>query len=177
MKPLYLLLIFYALFITGLGDALELAFTTIIPGVGIVIGMPLDVVINITMGSGLVLLLAQNGMFHPKFCPAGIVAGALPGIDSLPVWLALVIAGILQKMATEETGTTGMLARVASSASSFSLSSPLAVMRSAGAILQTIKAPPQAATNDNTETKQPRVPLNLTSPRINADIRHVQKAA
>ena len=165
------------MFITGFGDALELALTAIIPGIGIVIGIPLDWVINVTMGSGLVLLLAQNDMFHPKLGPASLVVSALPVINTLPIWLGLVIAGILHKTAAEKMGTTGMLAKVASSASSFSLSNPLAVMRSAGSIAQTIKTPPQAATNDNTETKQQRVPLNLTSPRINTDIRHVQKAA
>jgi hypothetical protein len=175
MKPLYLLLIFYALFITAFADALELAFTAVIPGFGIMIGMPLAICINITMGSGLVFLLAQNGMFHPKFGPAGIIASLMPGIGSLPIWIGLVIAGILQKTAEEKTGIMGTLAKAASSTSSFSASNPVSAVKSARTITQAPQSQPHAA-NDNSETKQ-RVPLNLKSPRMNDIKPYAPKAA
>jgi hypothetical protein len=174
MKPLYLLLIFYALFITGFGDMLELLFTVIFPGIGIAIGMPLDMVINITMGSGLVFLLAQNGMFHPKLGPAGMIASVMPGIGSLPIWLALVIPAIFQKIAEEKKGVTGAIAKVATSATSVS-GNPLTAVKGARTLTQAVQNRPQPA-DDNPEAKQ-RTPLNLKSPRM-ADIKpYVQKAA
>ena len=153
---------------------LELAFTAIIPGFGIIIGMPLDMVINITMGSGLVFLLAQNGMFHPKFGPAGMIASVMPGIGSLPIWLGLVGAGILQKTAEEKKGIIGTIAAVAS-AGATSTTNPIAAVKSARTITQAVQHPAQV-TNSNTETKE-RAPLNLKSPRM-ADIKpYAPKAA
>ncbi len=172
MKPLYLVLIFIALLITGLADALELGFATIIPGVGLMIGIPLAVCINITMGSGLVLLLVNNGMFHPRFGPMGIVAGAIPGLDSLPIWLALVIAGVIHKMAEEESGIMGSVAKIASSANKFSLANPSATLKSLNTARQTAQGISSRSATSNLNTKPlSRSPIGLKSPSLHGDIK------
>jgi hypothetical protein len=171
MKPLYIALMLYAVFITGLADGLELAFAAI-SGIGIVIGLAVSFCINITMGSGLVLLLANNKMFHPKYGPFGIVVSAIPGLNSLPVWIALVGAGIVQKMGEEETGLTGMLARIAGAASSLSASNPVAALQSANTIKQAVQDTPQHSlpANNTAPTAQQRTSLELKSPNINRDV-------
>jgi len=180
MKPLYIFLILYALFITGFGDAIELAFTAIIPGAGLIIGMPLDVVINITMGAGLVLLLALNGMFHPKFGPAGIIASAIPGIDSLPIWLGLVVMAILQKTAEEKTGVIGSVAKVAVATKNVSLSNPEAALKPVHTIQTTtssVASDIRPATNQPASSRPVRDLKSITLKAANDNRSYVQKAA
>ncbi|MGC9602427.1 MAG: hypothetical protein ABSE76_01650 [Minisyncoccia bacterium] len=100
MKPLYIFLLLYALFITGLTCGVS-AGLVLIPGVGIALALVFSFCINVTMGSGLMLLLVTNGMYHPTWGPAGFIGSLIPGLDFLPFWLGIVIAGIVQDMSKE----------------------------------------------------------------------------
>jgi hypothetical protein len=153
MKPLYIGLVMYALAITALADALEAAFGSILPGVGLVIGIPLAVCINITMGAGLVLALWLNDMFHPTFGPFGVTAGAIPGIDSLPIWLGLVIAGIVYKMQIEKSAVTKAIPSIAKTAAGISLENPMSIVKGARDISHTLEHLPKATPTLNTDIK------------------------
>jgi len=98
-----------------------------IPGVGIALALVFTCSINITMGSGLILLLVKNGMYHPTWGPAGTIAAFIPGLDFLPFWLGIVITGIVQDM-KKEGGVLGTVASVATLASSPSIKNATSTM-------------------------------------------------
>ncbi len=178
MKPLYLIMLMYASFITGLSDGLAWAFTAI-PGIGIVLAIAVSTCINITMGSGLLILLISNKMLHPKFGRFGVVAGAIPPFNMLPIWIALVSAGIAQKMGEEKTAL-GAIARIATATNPTSLANPVGAVKSAGAMVQAAQSAPQRSlpANDNQPQTEQRAPLGLKSPSMNRDVKpYVPKAA
>jgi len=111
MKPLYIFLLCYAIFITGLADGISAALLPL-PGIGIVLGLAITFCINATMGIGLLLALSLNGMYHPRISPFGIIGGLIPGLNILPFWVGLVAAGIIYKMNAEgkNLSTVGSLA-------------------------------------------------------------------
>jgi len=169
MKPLYILLLLYAIFITGLADGLEVGFA-ILPGIGFFLGIIESFCINITMGAGLLLLLINNKMFHPKFGPFGVVLSLVPGLNALPVWIGLVTAGIIQKVGEEKGGILGAAAKITSSAKDISISNPGAALKTAATVRHALQTPQRTTANDNGTGSKQRVPLDLKSPGINADI-------
>ncbi len=82
------------------------------PWIGIVLAFAITFCINVTMGAGLLFLLATQGMYHPKFGPFTLIGGLLPGLNFLPFWLGLVIAGIVHDK-SKEGGSLGALAKLA----------------------------------------------------------------
>lgn len=64
------------------------------------------------MGSGLILLLVMNNMYHPTWGPAGFIGGLIPGLDFLPFWLGVVIAGIIQDIKKEKAAAGAISATV-----------------------------------------------------------------
>ncbi len=177
MKPLYMIMLLYAVFITGLSDGLGWAFTAI-PGIGIVLALAVSTCINITMGSGLLLLLISNKMFHPKFGRFGVVLSVMPPFNFLPIWIGLVGAGIAQKMGEEKTAL-GAIARLTTSANSVATGNPVSTVKNVGAAAQNLKTPQHSLpANDNQPQTQQRAPLGLKSPNINRDVKpYVPKAA
>lgn len=175
MKPLYIFLLMWAVFITGLADGISWALLPI-PGLGIVLALAITFCINATMGMGLLFLLVSQGMYHPKFGPVGTILGLVPPFNFLPVWVGLVGAGIVQDM-SKEKGTLGAVAGVATSLQSGK--NPLTTARNlAGTVMNERRRagrPPQAANDNEPQTEQEeksRSPLNLKSPSMsmNSDI-------
>jgi hypothetical protein len=180
MKPLYVFLLLWAVFITGLADGISMALAPI-PGLGIVLALAITFCINATMGAGLVFLLASNGMFHPKFGPASIILGITPPFNFLPFWVGLVIAGIAHDMSNEK-GALGEIAKLADNLQS--TKNPLSRMKSIMSASKNMKRlvagrPVAQAANDNEEQslqEKSRSPLNLKSPRMNDDIQYAKAA-
>jgi hypothetical protein len=164
MKPQYVFLILFALFITGLSDGLEAALAALGP-IGIVLGITVSWCINVTMGAGLIFLLIYNGMFYPQYLYPGIAAGAVPGLDSLPFWVLVVVLCIIKKTGEEAPGVVGQVARVAGAAAL--VSSNPATVRGAVKTLKTLEqvrqpAQPQAAATLEREPQaQQRVGIDL----------------
>lgn len=168
MKPVYIFSILWAAFITLLAGGISMALVAI-PGVGIILALVVSYCINITMGCGLLYFLISEGMYHPKVSPFVLIGGLIPGLDFLPFWIGLVIAGIVQKM-SEEKGLLGNVARVAVAAQS--MQNPSSALRGAQSLVKNTERaitgrPPQAA-NDNQmpegAQETPRSLGNLKSP-------------
>jgi hypothetical protein len=118
------------------------------------------------MGAGLIFLLISDGMFHPKFGPAGVIASFIPGLNALPFWIAVVGAGILQKMGEEDAGALGMMARITSSLNPMSLANPLAAGGVTGTVLKAAQSLPQRK-DVSAQPTAPGQELNgAKSPRI-----------
>lgn len=113
----YLILI--ALFIDGLQALISLAFVGIgvapsaIPFVGsavsaatlplgIALGFAVNFTISVTVGTGLIMLLAFNGMFHPARIIPAYLSEAAPGFANLPVWTGLVVWSLYKKNKKEK---------------------------------------------------------------------------
>lgn len=160
MKPLHVFLLLFAAFITALADGISLALS-IIPYVGIMIALVISYCINITMGAGLILLLAVNGMYHPKWGPAGVVGGLIPGINVLPFWIGMVIAGIIHDKA-KEGGIVGTIAGAVEGGTSALSGSPAGTLQAAKSIVPSIrqKTVPEPA-NDNKAAAPERTPSTL----------------
>ena len=175
MKPLYLLSILYALFITGLSDGIAFALAPI-PVLGIIFAFTITFCLNITMGAGLIALLASHGMFHSKWGPLAVVGGFIPGFNFLPFWLGLVAAGIAQDM-SKQKGLLGTLAKTATAAQPggniFVRASAVAsaVQPNERRATGRPPAPAVAEENEPQEEEAPaRAPLNLKSPGMHSDI-------
>ena len=69
--------------------------------IGVLLGFSFDVVISLTLGSGLIFLLALSGMFYPKYAWSGGIFEVMPGFDALPGWTLMVILSILRKKKEE----------------------------------------------------------------------------
>ncbi|HEV8666377.1 MAG TPA: hypothetical protein VN665_00830 [Candidatus Paceibacterota bacterium] len=69
---------------------------------GSMLGLMLDICISLTLGSGLIFLLAISGMFYPKYVWTGGIFEMMPGFDILPGWTVMVILCLLQKKKEEE---------------------------------------------------------------------------
>lgn len=137
MKPQYIFLILFALFITGLADGIEAGLvglgaapaativgaviTPVTAPLGIILGLAVSWCINVTFGAGLLMLMAYYDMWgvsYWKYLFPGIGLEIIPGFDALPFWVAMVILCIIQQ-SKEEPGTVlGQVARVASAAAS-----------------------------------------------------------
>ncbi len=178
MNPLYVFLLLWAIFITGLSDGISMALVAI-PGVGIVLAFTITFCINATMGAGLLLALASFGMYHPRFSPFGIVGGLIPGLNFLPFWVGLVVAGIVYKSNAEGKDLGGISKTALSLQSIYSSNTtPFQKMGAAMGIARNERSatgrPPQAA-NDNepqpeqTEASRVRTELKSTAlaPRMN----------
>ena len=195
MKPLYFLLLFYALFITGLADSLEVALFNIglVPNaipvvgsilaaatapIGIGIGLTVSWCINITMGSGLMLLLLINRMYHPKWGPAGLIGAFIPGLDSLPFWVGIVIAGIVYDM-SQEGGLVGAAAGMVQAATTGTSGSVTGALQGAKTIVTNARTAsmPQAPANDNQQTPQERTQPTLQTKNFDGIKPYVPKAA
>lgn len=72
---------------------------------GTVIGPALGVIVNFalsaTLGTGLVFLLAMNGMFYPWRVFPAYLGELLPAINNLPTWTALVLMCLFKKETKE----------------------------------------------------------------------------
>ncbi len=161
MKPLHVFLLLFAVFITALADGISFGLS-ILPGIGLIIGLALTFCINITMGSGLVLLLALNGMYHPKWGPAGLIGGLIPGLDFLPFWLGIVIAGIAQDMSKEKGligAAAGMVVAGTSVASGNVTGAVKGVAKALPAVRQVTAA--EAPADENRAEQQTRTPSTL----------------
>lgn len=168
----------WAVFITGLADLISLALLPI-PGLGIILAFAITFCINATMGMGLLIALISNGMFHPKFGPAGLVLGMTPPFNVLPIWIGLVIAGIVHDMSNEK-GALGEVAKLADSLQSAKnpFSKAGAVLTASSNMRLSAGRPPVQPANDHApqeeqENKSRALP-NLKSPslatNINSDI-------
>jgi hypothetical protein len=190
MKPLYIFLLLWAVFITGLADGISWALLPL-PGLGFILALVITFCINATMGAGLIFLLISQSMWHPKFGPVATILGVLPPFNVLPLWLGLVIAGIVHDMGKEK-GAVGEIAKLADT-----LQSTKNPFTRAASVMSTSKnierlttgRPPQAA-NDNEpenvgkETSRTRTELRSPNlaPHMNSDIapartQHYAKAA
>ncbi|MDO8518185.1 MAG: hypothetical protein Q7S26_02765 [bacterium] len=180
MKPLYVFLLLWAVFITGLADGISWALMAI-PGIGFILALAITFCINATMGAGLLFLLISQGMYHPKFGPATVIGGLIPGINVLPFWIGLVVAGIVHDMGNEK----GMIGEVAKLADNLqSTKNPLSRARSVMSASKDMRRltegrPPQIANDNepqNEREEKARSPLNLKSPRMNDDIQYAKAA-
>ncbi len=179
MKPLHVFLLLFAIFITALADGISFGLS-ILPGVGLIIGLALTFCINITMGSGLILLLVMNGMYHPKWGPAGFVGGSIPGLDFLPFWLGVVIAGIMHDMAKEKSalGTVAKLSEDLGGIYKGDLNPLSKAGGAAGAVMRA--AQPQASMRDvpqNGEQPQERTPSTMQTKKFDGIKPYVPKTA
>ena len=113
----YLILI--AFFIDGLQALISLAFlgiggapfsipvigtavgATTLP-IGIAIGFAVNFTISVTVGTGLIMLLAFNGMFHPTRVIPAYLGETAPGFANLPVWTGLVLWSLHKKNKKEK---------------------------------------------------------------------------
>jgi len=169
MKPLYIVILLWAVLISlladGIGGALEA-----IPVVGTVLGLVVALCVNVTMGAGFLFLLISNGMYHPKFGPFFIIGGFLPGIDFLPFWLGLGVVAILQDYEKEHPkafGVAGAAIQTALNVESGNIAGAAkSAARGASALGQ------QSASQDTRPAAQTetRSPIALKSPNINHDI-------
>lgn len=181
MKPLYIFLLLFAVLITGLADGLDVALSAI-PGIGFILGLAISYCINITMGAGLLIALVSFDMYHPRISPFGIVAGLIPGLNVLPFWVGLVVAGIVYKMNAEGENLGGITSAALKLQSVYqSGGSPFQKMRQAGGVVMNERRatgrPPAAAgpePQQETPERTPRTMTDLKSPRfapnINRDI-------
>lgn len=92
--------------LTGLGSAATaatfgLAGPVVLP-LTTVIGFVVAITISATFGSGLLLVLAHNGMFYPKFAFSGGATELMPGIDIIPAWTLTAILSVAQKVKDEK---------------------------------------------------------------------------
>lgn len=167
MKPLHIFLLTYALFITALADGLGAAFMAI-PYIGFPLAIAISLSINITMGAGLLFALVANDMFHPKWGPAGVVASFIPGINVLPFWIGLVIAGILHQTEKGKGGAAGSVAKILSTVNPASLTNPINALKTARTIGNTIS---EARSEKTIEGEAPqRRPVEVAPFRIKKDI-------
>ena len=185
MKPLYVFLLLYAVFITGLSDGISFALLAI-PVVGPVLAIIIAFCINATMGAGLLIALASFGMWHPRLSPFGIIGGLIPGLNVLPFWVGLVIAGIAYKMNADGESVGGITGAALSLQSVYqSGGSPLQKMRGAAGIVMNERRatgrPPQATNESEPQSEgenKSRVLPNLKSPSLapnmNSDIAPVK---
>ncbi len=183
MKLHYIFFLLVAIFITGLADGITWALAPI-PGIGFVLGIAIAFCINITMGVGFLMpLLALSDMYHPRISPFGIIAGLIPGVNVLPFWVGLVIAGIIYKTNAEGkslggvTGTAFKLQSIYQSGGN-----PISKMREAGSATRNsrrdLDRPEVPRPADAGEERQSiRTLQNLKSPRMNEDIRSPQAHA
>ena len=197
MKLQYIFLIFFALFITGLADGVEVGMAgigvapSVIPVIGVVIagvtepigilmGIAASWSINITMGAGLLMLLAYNGMFGPaywRYITPGFIGETIPGINSLPFWVVIVILCIMKKTSEESEGVLDIVSRAASAAVLVE-SSPATSVGAVRTLASIRSIKEQANTIPKEDTTPSRIPLTLSSVGINRDIQpHVPKTA
>ena len=136
---------------------------------GVLLGFMFDICISLTLGSGLIFLLALSGMFYPKYAWSGGIFEVMPGFDALPGWTLMVILSILRKKKEE-----GLLVGKAST--------NLANMVAPGTIMGTsfkgLKTVAQAKTNriiasgaaSENMHKQARID---TGQRVNTELKNV----
>lgn len=93
------------------GATLGIAAPVAMP-LGIAMGFTTAVVTSFTFGSGLLLLLAYNGMFYIPYGIGGSVAELIPGLDVIPGWTIMTILCIVKK-SREEGGVLGSVAGAA----------------------------------------------------------------
>jgi hypothetical protein len=192
MRLDYIFFLMLAIFITGLADGITWALTPL-GGIGFVLGVAIAFSINVTMGVGLLLpLLALNEMYHPRISPFGIVAGLIPGLNVLPFWVGLVIAGIIYKRNAEGKSLGGVAGAALKLQSVYqSGTNPFSAMREAGAVARNSRrtsdryeASQTAGVEDSEERQRTRTlptrRLPSIAPHMNEEIRspktHAQPA-
>ncbi len=72
---------------------------------GIAAGFAINVCLSATLGSGLIFLLATNGMWYPDLIFGGGIVELIPGLDDLPGWTVMAGLCILRKKAKEKPGS------------------------------------------------------------------------
>jgi len=184
MRPRYISLLLFAFLITGLADGVEAGFAglgasplatlfgapivAVTEPLGIALGLAISCCINITMGAGLLALLAHEGMWGPsywKYLFPGFVVETIPGLNSLPFWVAVVVLCIIEKTKEEPDTVLGQVARVASAAAAVS-TNPATV----GGAVKTLEAikqirQPQPAAQTPAEAPVPQ--------RVGVDLKNV----
>ncbi len=135
------------------------------------LGFVFDIIISLTLGSALIMFLAFNGMFYPKYIWSAGIFEMMPGFDVLPGWTLMVILCLIQKRGEEGKGSGLITAatKLVSVAGAASLSNPLTTMRAANMTRNTINAPRTETRTANDNQQNPtegRIPLNLKSPRM-----------
>lgn len=175
MRFLDVFLLLYAVFITGLADGIAGGLSAI-PGIGMLLGMAIAFCINVTLGAGLLALLALNDMYHPRLSPFGIVGGLLPGLDFLPFWVGLVAAGIIYRMNAEGKPLAQMAKTALSLQAHYKEGGSFAAMKDAARIVRLSRTTGSATEEDEgqenprLEEEEGRTPLDLKSPTMNGDI-------
>lgn len=175
MKPHHIFLLLWAVFITGLSDGLAAALMAI-PGVGFVLGLAVSFSINATMGVGLILALSACDMYHPRISPFTIIGGLIPGLNLLPFWVALVIAGIVYKINAEKKSLMPVAGVALSLQENYaSGTSPVQKMRQAFGMVSERRAtgrPPHIIENAALQQEEaaPRSLPSFKSPAMNNDI-------
>jgi hypothetical protein len=172
--------------IQGIVDATKCGFAGAVLGaavsafglpLGTALGFVFDILISLTLGSGLIMLLAFSGMFYPKYIWSSGIFEMMPGFDALPGWTVMVVLCLIKKHGEEgKAGITTTAAKIISATGAASLTNPMSAIRSANTFRHTtnqIKSDIRPA-NDNQES---RPTLNLKSPRMTDIKPYVQKAA
>jgi hypothetical protein len=165
MKPIYLFITFFSLFITFLADGIQMGIAglgatpgvvpvigTFIAGVtipvGILFGLAIGTCINITMGAGFIILLLWNGLAYPQYLLPGVVAEMIPGINDLPFWFGIALLCMLKQYSEENAGLLATTARVVANGAA-AVESPVGALKLA---------------------------RSVASPSVNGDIKHAQTA-
>lgn len=145
--------------------------------IGVLLGFVFDICLSLTLGAGLIFLLALMGMFYPKYVWSAGIFEVMPGFDVLPGWTVMVALCLIKKRGEEgKVGITTTAAKIVSVAGGASLTNPVTAMRSVAAF----KQPPNQIRSDirpANDNKESRAPLNLKSPQLRDNKPYVQKAA
>ena len=172
MKTIYIIALMYAVGITFLADGIGGSLEAI-PAIGTVLGIVVAFCINATMGAGLLYLLWANDMYHPNYGSFLTVGGVIPGLDFLPFWLGLVVAGIVYDMTRE--GNLAGVGRVAQLAEELAQTkNPLSQMKSVMRARDDLKQPQSRLSfgaagtgeQEQQEEHQSRSMPNLKSPSL-----------
>jgi hypothetical protein len=78
------------------------------------LGFVIGVVISLTIGSGLIFLLAYNGMYYPKPMGIGFITEIMPGFDMLPGWTTMVVICVFKDAGLSAQGVLGFAGSVGS---------------------------------------------------------------
>ena len=135
--------------------------------IGVLLGFIFDICLSLTLGAGLIFLLALMGMFYPKYVWSAGIFEVMPGFDVLPGWTVMVVLCLIKKRGEEgKAGVTTTAAKIISAVGGASLTNPVSAMTSANTFRQTANQI-QSNTRPSNDNQKDRAPLNLKSPSMN----------
>lgn len=156
--------------ISGVFDAAKCALLSGFVGVGvstfaIPLGMAANVALSVTIGGGLVLLMAFNGIFYPSIMVRYFIGEAVPFYNTLPLWSMMVWTSIKQKQQDEEAPARGGLGGLATGAIGMAVGAipgGSIVKGAATAALARTSSAPESPSGSPANTRTPLVATRFT---------------